>query len=284
MTDTTEIDLFDYDLALPPLTKEQEQELFTRRRNANQQEQQIIDDLIIRHNISFAAKEAASWSYRGPFRSLRRAAVRGLVYALQRYDERRGLKFISYAVWWIHNSMRHELSERRELVRPPSNIKQYVREYMRASEQTHGTADDILDEIECFGQDRTDVQAALDGHVSLDTPSIISNARRSLGDKLGAYEQQDDPDLWITYVDDAPVFVQSALDCLDAREKIVVTMYYGIGGALPQTLDQISKQFGCTRERVRQIKAQALVKLRKEFLKIGPDDLRNEIRRHKTIA
>ncbi len=189
----------------------------------------------------------------------------GLIKAAQRFDETRGFKFISYAVWWIRQSILQALAEQSRIVRLPLNRvgslnkvsktfslleQKYEREPStdELAEYLDMTEDEVIDTIKISGR-----------HVSIDAP--FANGEESTMLDVMVDETDIDPDQNLLK-DSLAVEVQRALSTLTSREADVVVSYFGLNGNYPLTLEEIGGKFGLTRERVRQIKEKAIRRLR----------------------
>lgn len=273
-------DLYVRAAGLPPLSRQRERELFAQRRTASPEERRRIEDILIRANIAFAADEAKRLSHRGPFLSLRRAAVRGLYEALQRYDETRGHKFISYAVWWIRQAMGLELASRRGLVKPSVVTVGHWRALGKAyGEATDAaTMDQMLDAIGCRGDERAALLSYLFGPVYLHDRSAGTQDDLTVGDRLAAPEVPED-DGWTATMDDPVAVIDAALASIPPRLQRIVISYFGLRGEPALNLDQIGARIGVTRERVRQLRNKALDALRQAMLAGDSGDLKEEVDR-----
>ncbi|MFT4061545.1 MAG: RNA polymerase sigma factor RpoD/SigA [Edaphocola sp.] len=190
----------------------------------------------------------------------------GLIKAAQRFDETRGFKFISYAVWWIRQSILQALAEQSRIVRLPLNkvgltnkiSKAYSmleQEYERepSSEELALLLDIELEEVEA-------TLGVAARHISMDAP-FIDGEDNTLLDIL-ENGNASKADRQIEHSDSLRLEVVRALATLTDRQRDVLVLYFGIGTANPVSLEDIGERFGLTRERVRQIKDKAIIKLR----------------------
>lgn len=270
---TEERDLYDMFDGDPPLSRALENELFVRYKTADETERAQIKDRVIKANMGFAANEARAWRARGPVHSLRRAAFRGLTYAFERYDPNMGFKFITFAVHHIHNHMRKEIADRKNVMAVPSKVRQHLDKfYSVQAKAQNATMAEIMDEMGCTGGDRVDLANFIKGPIFLDAPfGNLHNTgkaatERSVSETFGQCDPTDDPDDWCSLLDDPQQTIKTALGTLDPREQLVIVRYYGLGGSNQATLEQIGSMVGLTRERVRQIKWMAMVKLRQAIV------------------
>lgn len=188
----------------------------------------------------------------------------GLLKAAERFDETRGFKFISYAVWWIRQSILQAISEQSRIVRLPLNqvgsVNKIAREINRFEQinERKPSADEIADKID-LPQEKIDEALSINGHhISVDAP-FVEGEDNSLLDVMA---NDDSPMADNSLVEESlKSEIQEALNVLNERERNVIEASYGINR--PElTLEEIGSKFGLTRERVRQIKEKAIRKLR----------------------
>ncbi|MCL6273423.1 RNA polymerase sigma factor RpoD/SigA [Muricauda sp. 2012CJ35-5] len=189
----------------------------------------------------------------------------GLVKAAQRFDETRGFKFISYAVWWIRQSILQALAEQSRVVRLPLNkigsinkIKKTF-SYLEQAHERPPSAEEIAKELDMTVSEVKQSLKNTGRHVSMDAP-LKEGETSSLYDVLNSSESpKPDKDLMhqSLYTE-----INRALETLSPREADVVRLYYGIGDQQSMTLEEIGSTFDLTRERVRQIREKAIRKLR----------------------
>ena len=219
---------------------------------------------LVEANLRFVVSVAKEYQNRGlSLAELISAGNVGLITAAERFDETRGFKFISYAVWWIRQSILQALMEQ-STVRMPVNRLDMLSKISRTAEalQQKGIAPSIDNVADTLGFTAEEVERTLvTGQPvrSLDAP-FDDGEERCLHDCLGDEEQRsaDEALLTLTLQQD----IATALQGLTAREGEVLRLYFGIEQDRPMTLDQIGARFKLTRERVRQIKELALSKLR----------------------
>ena len=188
----------------------------------------------------------------------------GLLKAAERFDETRGFKFISYAVWWIRQSILQAISEQSRIVRLPLNqvgsVNKINREINRFEQlnERRPSVDEIAEKID-LPQEKIDEAMSINGHhISVDAPFVEGEDNSLLDVMTNAEAPMADKEL----VDESlKSEIQTALNSLNERERNVVEASYGINQ--PElTLEEIGSKFGLTRERVRQIKEKAIRKLR----------------------
>mgnify|MGYP000919389059 FL=1 len=189
----------------------------------------------------------------------------GLIKAAKRFDETRGFKFISYAVWWIRQSILQALAEQSRIVRLPLNkigsINKINKAYavLEQKFERPPTPEEISELVELS---ITEVKQSLKNtgrHISMDAP-LIEGEDSSLYDVMGSEDSPNpDADLMLESLREE---IRRALDTLTPREADVVSSYFGLNGGYAMTLEEIGEKFDLTRERVRQIKEKAIRRLK----------------------
>tara|TARA_Y100000588_G_scaffold358885_1_gene417442 strand:- start:740 stop:1540 length:801 start_codon:yes stop_codon:yes gene_type:complete len=189
----------------------------------------------------------------------------GLIKAAKRFDETKGFKFISYAVWWIRQAILQALAEQSRIVRLPLNRVGALHKIGKASsglEQEFGrepSPSEIADQLDMSDYEVMDTLKISSRHLSLDAP-FNEGEDNSLLDVLED-DLQPPPDE--SLIDDSlGREIEKALATLTPREAEVISLYFGINREQPLTLEEIGERFGLTRERVRQIKEKAIRRLR----------------------
>ncbi len=189
----------------------------------------------------------------------------GLIKAAKRFDETKGFKFISYAVWWIRQAILQALAEQSRIVRLPLNRVGALHKIGKASsglEQEFGrepSPSEIADELDMTDYEVMDTLKISSRHLSLDAP-FNDGEDNSLLDVLED-DEQPPPDESLLG-DSLRREVEKALATLTPRDAGVISLYFGINREQPLTLEEIGERFGLTRERVRQIKEKAIRRLR----------------------
>jgi RNA polymerase primary sigma factor len=250
---------------IPMLTPEEEVKLAQRIREGDQD---ALDNMT-RANLRFVVSVAKQYQNQGlSLSDLINEGNVGLIKAAKRFDETKGFKFISYAVWWIRQSILQAIVENSRIVRMPLNkvgsynkvndaYISFVQEFER------DPSDDELAEL--LGITPREVQVMLRGsnrHVSLDAPLAGSEDGDATMLDVMVPEESGEPDLELM-AESLREEVALGLNILSPREMEVIASYYGLNGYQPLTLDEIGELYGLTRERVRQIKERALRRLRK---------------------
>ncbi|MGD1005915.1 MAG: sigma-70 family RNA polymerase sigma factor [Ignavibacteriaceae bacterium] len=190
----------------------------------------------------------------------------GLIKAAERFDETRGFKFISYAVWWIRQSIMQAIAEQSRMVRLPLNrvgtLNKLGKAYSKLEQEYERkpSASELAVELDMKTDEVTDTLQLYGRHVSMDAPFAGDDDKNSLIDVL-PNEQQPAPDVKLMQ-ESLKAEVESVLSTLSEREASVLRLYFGINGEHSATLEEIGERFNLTRERVRQIKEKALRTLR----------------------
>lgn len=227
--------------------------------------QRALEDLT-KANLRFVVSVAKQYQNQGlSLGDLINEGNLGLIKAAKRFDETRGFKFISYAVWWIRQSILQALAEQSRIVRLPLNrvgalnkigkeLSKLEQEYERIP-----SAAELADSLEMTVSEVADTLKISGRHLSVDAPFAQGEDNRLL-DVL-ENEETPDPDFDLMG-ESLKVEIERALSKLTSREGEVIRLYFGIGREHSLTLEEIGERFDLTRERVRQIKEKALRKLR----------------------
>jgi RNA polymerase primary sigma factor len=189
----------------------------------------------------------------------------GLIKAAKRFDETRGFKFISYAVWWIRQSILQALAEQSRIVRLPLNKigsinkinKMYA--FLEQENERPPSAEEIAKKLDMTVNDVKESMKNSGRHVSMDAP-LIEGEDSNLYDVLNSGESPN-PDRKLLH-ESLRIEISRALETLTPREADVVKLYFGLGEHQPMTLEEIGETFDLTRERVRQIKEKAIRRLK----------------------
>ena len=189
----------------------------------------------------------------------------GLIKAAQRFDETRGFKFISYAVWWIRQSILQALAEQSRIVRLPLNkigsINKINKTYafLEQAHERAPSAEEIAKELDMTISDVKESLKNSGRHVSMDAP-LVEGEDSNLYDVLNSGESPN-PDKLLLH-ESLRTEIERALETLTPREADVVRLYFGLGSHHAMTLEEIGETFDLTRERVRQIKEKAIRRLK----------------------
>ncbi|WP_370478768.1 sigma-70 family RNA polymerase sigma factor [Tamlana flava] len=247
---------------IPLITAEEEVELAQRIKKGDQQ---ALDKLTTA-NLRFVVSVSKQYQNQGlKLPDLINEGNAGLVKAAKRFDETRGFKFISYAVWWIRQAILQALAEQSRIVRLPLNKIGAINKINKAYshlEQTHErppSAHEIANSLELTESNVKQSMKIAGRHVSMDAP-LKEGEDFSLYDVVKTDETpRPDADL---IKDSLNTEVNRALDSLSEKEAEVIRHYYGINKKHPMSLQEIGDAFGLTRERVRQIREKGIRRLR----------------------
>jgi RNA polymerase primary sigma factor len=244
------------------LTPDEEVELAKRIREGDQ----LALEKLTKANLRFVVSVAKQYQNQGlSLGDLINEGNLGLIKAAQRFDETRGFKFISYAVWWIRQSILQALAEQSRIVRLPLNrvgslnkISKTFSELEQKYER-EPSPEELAEVLEVTTSEVVDTLKISGRHVSMDAP-FVQGEENSLLDVL-ENDSEDTPDSGLIN-DSLRREVQRALSTLTQREADVITLYFGLNGEHAMTLEEIGEKFSLTRERVRQIKEKAIRRLR----------------------
>ena len=225
-------------------------------------------ETLTKANLRFVVSVAKQFQNKGlPLSDLINEGNIGLIKAAKKFDETRGFKFISYAVWWIKQSIMQAIADQSRMVRLPLNRVGALTKISKASSKLEqeferaASTEEIAKELEMEVNDVAYALKVSGRHVSVDAPfSQSDNDKSSLLDVISNNEQPDpDDDLMINSLQND---IASSLGTLTEREAEVIKLYFGINSEYSATLEEIGEMLNLTRERVRQIKEKALGRLR----------------------
>ncbi|MBL7864032.1 MAG: sigma-70 family RNA polymerase sigma factor [Cyclobacteriaceae bacterium] len=244
------------------LTPDEEVELAKRIKEGDQ----IALEKLTKANLRFVVSVAKQYQNQGlSLGDLINEGNLGLIKAAQRFDETRGFKFISYAVWWIRQSILQALAEQSRIVRLPLNrvgslnkISKTFSELEQKYER-EPSPEELAEVLEVTTAEVVDTMKISGRHVSMDAP-FVQGEENSLLDVL-ENDGEETPDQGLM-TDSLRREVQRALSTLTQRESDVIALYFGLNGEHAMTLEEIGEKFNLTRERVRQIKEKAIRRLR----------------------
>jgi RNA polymerase primary sigma factor len=244
------------------ITAEVEVELAKRIREGDQ----VALEKLTKANLRFVVSVAKQYQNNGlTLGDLINEGNLGLIKAAKRFDEKRGFKFISYAVWWIRQSIMQALAEQSRIVRLPLNRVGSLSKISRTFsdlEQKFQREPSTEEVAEVIGVTIEEVQNNLKvsgRHVSMDAPFAQGEENSLLDVLTDANESTPDSAL---IVDSLAQEIQRALSTLTTREAEVLALYFGLNNSTSMTLEEIGEKFNLTRERVRQIKEKATRRLR----------------------
>ena len=255
----------------PVLTAQQQKELARAMRRATSDDaREKARSELIRANLRFAFSVAKQYQNRGvPLGDLVSEANAGLVRAADKYDPDVGVNFISYAVWWIRQALHSAVQRQGRTVQVPLNRAADLSRVSRAQEVLRQklSREPYEEEIATVADLSLDVTrglvALLQPTRSLDEPVMAGDAGRTLGETLVLDRSEDDDALPGGIENDSRrEAIARALEVLAPRDRRVLTLYFGLEGNRPMTLQEIARELGVTRERVRQLRDRALKRLR----------------------
>ena len=244
------------------ITAEEEVELAQRIREGDQ----IALEKLTKANLRFVVSVAKQYQNQGlSLPDLINEGNLGLIKAAQRFDETRGFKFISYAVWWIRQSILQALAEQSRIVRLPLNkigsINKINKAYasIEQEEERAPSASEIASFLDMSESDVKESQRNSGRHVSMDAP-LVEGEDSNLYDVLRSGESPN-PDRALLNAS-LSIEIERALETLTPREADVIRLYFGLESKQALTLEEIGERFDLTRERVRQIKEKAIRRLK----------------------
>ena len=223
-------------------------------------------DKLTKANLRFVVSVAKQYQNQGlTLPDLNNEGNLGLIKAAQRFDETRGFKFISYAVWWIRQSILQALAEQSRIVRLPLNkigsINKINKKYAELEQlnERAPSAEEIAQELDMTEEDVKESLKNSGRHISMDAP-LVEGEDSNLYDVLKSGESPN-PDRELMN-ESLRIEIERALQTLTPREADVIRLYFGLGGQHAMTLEEIGETFDLTRERVRQIKEKAIRRLK----------------------
>ncbi|MBL4745197.1 MAG: RNA polymerase subunit sigma [Flavobacteriaceae bacterium] len=244
------------------ITADMEVELAQRIKEGDQ----VALEKLTKANLRFVVSVAKQYQNQGlTLPDLINEGNLGLIKAAKRFDETRGFKFISYAVWWIRQSILQALAEQSRIVRLPLNKigsinkinKMYA--FLEQENERPPSPEEIAKKLDMTVNDVKESLKNSGRHVSMDAP-LIEGEDSNLYDVLNTGDSPN-PDRVLLH-DSLKIEIERALETLTPREADVVQLYFGLGDAHPMTLEEIGETFDLTRERVRQIKEKAIRRLK----------------------
>ncbi len=244
------------------LSPDEEIELAVR---IKKNDQRALEKLV-KANLRFVVSVAKQYQNQGlSLGDLINEGNLGLIKAAKRFDETRGFKFISYAVWWIRQSILQALAEQSRIVRLPLNrvgaLNKIGRAYSNLEQEfeREPSAHELASELDMDISEISDTLRISGRHISMDAPFTQGEENRLLDILENA--DQPSPD-YVLMSDSLRSEIERALSTLSEREAEVVKLYFGLNKEHSLTLEEIGEKFNLTRERVRQIKEKAIRRLR----------------------
>ncbi len=247
------------------VTPEKEVELAKRIRKGDRE----AFEQLIKSNLRFVVSVAKQYQNQGlSLPDLINEGNLGLIKATQRFDETRGFKFISYAVWWIRQSILQSLAEQARIVRLPLNkigsINKINKTFNQLEQefQREPTIKEISEMLELTPEVIEEAMKASGHHISMDAPMRDDEGNNLYDVLLNIDTPSPDRGLLNSSLQKE---IERSLATLSERESDIIRYYFGLNGTRPHTLEEIGEVFGLTRERVRQIKEKAIKKLKNNY-------------------
>jgi RNA polymerase primary sigma factor len=245
------------------LTAEQESELAKKIRTGDQDALETM----VKSNLRFVVSVAKQYQNQGlPLSDLINEGNLGLIRAAYKFDETRGFKFISYAVWWVRQAIMQAIVEQSRIIRlPVSKIGAYTKitKAFQTFEQEYQREPDVEELMEMLGMSKDEIEEYFRIHsATLSTDLRIgSHEEGSLSDTLYDKNAVSAEDQMMHQT--VEIQLNDALATLTERESEIISCYFGLNGKIPMTLEEIGQKYDLTRERVRQIKEKCITQLKR---------------------
>ena len=258
MVTTDEINQYLVDVRKSPLvTPERENQIFKRLQNqeiTKEEKEKLYDELVV-GNLRFVISVAKQYQNQGmDLLDLISEGNIGLMKAARRFDPTKDFKFISYAVWWIKQTIKASLNENARTIRLPSNLVQEAQKQKR---------EEMSEEDHYFIQDGDDIVFSPTLPYCIGIYNEINEDGDQLIDIIPNKNSPNPEEQSFNSKDEIRKRVNSLLHVLDDRERIIIEKYYGLNGG-ESNLDDLGEEFQCTKERVRQLRDKAIKKMRNE--------------------
>jgi len=262
--ETASLDMYLQDIGRVELITADEEVILAQK--IKQGDQKALDKLV-KANLRFVVSVSKQYQNQGlSLPDLINEGNMGLIKAAQRFDETRGFKFISYAVWWIRQSILQALAEQSRIVRLPLNkigaINKINKAYAKLEQELERepVAEEISEALDLLPEDIRETMKNQSRHMSMDAPLGNMEDGGSMYELL-TNDDEATPDNSLI-IESLRSEIDRALTSLTAREADVVRLYYGLSGGHSHSLEEIGEKFELTRERVRQIKEKAVRRLK----------------------
>ena len=246
------------------ISADEEVELARRIRNGDR----VALERLTKANLRFVVSVSKQYQNQGlALPDLINEGNLGLIKAAERFDETRGFKFISYAVWWIRQSILQALAEQARIVRLPlnkiGNINRINKAFSELEQKFERppSADELAEFLDCSTEEVKQSLSQTGRHVSMDAPLIDGDELSSSMYDVMTGDSLPSPDSGLA-LESLRRDIRTSLRTLTSRESEVVSMFYGLEGKMPMSLEEIGSKFDLTRERVRQIKEKAIRRLK----------------------
>ncbi len=257
------LDQYFKEISRYPLIDQEEEARLAR--GIRRGEEEALDKLV-RSNLRFVVSVSKKYRNQGvPLPDLINEGNLGLIRAARRFDETRGIRFVTYAVWWIRQAILQALAEQSRIVKVPLNragLLYRVARRKAALVQELGrdpTAKEVAEGMDLSVEKVEQTLVIANSHLSLDAPMFHgeqSSLLECLPDVLSRGPEEETFEKALTDT------LEAALSTLEEREAQILRLYFGLGGYAPRSLEEIGSEMGVTRERIRQIKEKALGRLR----------------------
>jgi len=262
--ETASLDMYLQDIARVELITADEEVVLAKK--IRDGDQRALDKLV-KANLRFVVSVSKQYQNQGlSLPDLINEGNLGLIKAAQRFDETRGFKFISYAVWWIRQSILQALAEQSRIVRLPLNkigaINKINKTFSKLEQELERepSFDEISEQMDLLPADIQDILRNSNRHMSMDAPLSFGEDAGNMYDLL-ENDTALKPDRELLS-ESLKQEIDRALSTLTGREADVVKLFFGLGGSHAHTLEEIGEKFELTRERVRQIKEKAVRRLK----------------------
>lgn len=263
--DSQAVEKYLQDISRIPMINAEEETVLAQKIRGGGAEAKFALEKMVKSNLRFVVSVAKQYQHQGlTLSDLINEGNLGLIKAAQRFDETKGFKFISYAVWWIRQSILQALAEQGRLVRLPQNkIGTYnkANKAMMAFEQENEREPSVEELAGILEMSETEIASIFvtnSRHTSLDAP-VHEAEDVSMGDLLTGSNDTDD-----TVIQDSlREEIRRILKSLSPRESEIVSAYFGLEGNDGPTIEQIGQKYDLTKERIRQIKERAIKRLQK---------------------
>ena len=248
------------------LDVEEEIDLARKIKYGDEKERQKALEKLTKANLRFVVSVAKQYQNQGlSLGDLINEGNLGLIKAAKRFDETRGFKFISYAVWWIRQSILQALAEQSRIVRLPLNRVGALNKIGKAFStleqefEREPSADELAEQLDMSLYEVSDTLKISGRHLSIDAPFVHGEDSKLVDVMPNQNQPLPDHNL---INESLKIEIQRALNTLSLRERDVLKLYYGLEKENPLTLEEIGEKFKLTRERVRQIKEKAIRRLK----------------------
>ncbi len=261
--ETVSLDKYLHEIGKVDLLTSEEEVTFARKLKEGDVE---ALNKLVKANLRFVVSVAKQYQNQGlSLPDLINEGNLGLIKAAQRFDETRGFKFISYAVWWIRQSILQALAEQSRIVKLPLNKIGSINKVNKAFAELEQrferepSVDELVEVLELASDDVKEALRSSNRHVSMDAP-LTQDDDSTMYDVILSHDSPS-PDRGLLN-DSLRKEIERALATLTPREGNIVRLYFGLNGKHPHTLEEIGEEFDLTRERVRQIKEKAIKRLK----------------------